>query len=163
MRRFDLTVTLYPPDAIAAATAVTAAVDRVADVVAAVHPDPTRITVDALVEVPARLIVRDWADDADLPGLLDVTRAALDAAVASAGGLAGWWVLAVPTDALPADHPERGPHRPRPPGPQADADYTASVLAASDRFAAYPLHESNLPRRPRTRWSWPGPGRWPAP
>lgn len=141
MRRFDLTVTLYPPDAIAAATAVTAAVDQVVEVVAEVHPDPTRITVDALVEVPAQLIVRDWADDADLPGLLNVTRAALDAAVASAGALAGWWVLAVPTDALPADHPERGPHRPRLPGPQDDADYTASVLAAADRFAAFPLHE----------------------
>lgn len=93
MRRFDLTVTLYPPDTIAAATAVTAAVDHAVEVVAEVHPDPTRITVDALVEVPARLTVRDWADDADLPGLLDVTRAALDAAVASGGALAGWWVL----------------------------------------------------------------------
>ena len=45
MRQFDLTVTLYPPDPIAAAAAVTAAVDQVVDVVAEVHPDRTRITV----------------------------------------------------------------------------------------------------------------------
>jgi hypothetical protein len=113
----------------------------VADVVAEVHPDPTRITFDALVEAPARLAVRDWADDGDLPGLLEVTRAALDAAVAHAGDLAGWWVLAVPTDALPVGHPDRGPRRLRPPGPHDDGAYTASVLAAADLFDAFPMQE----------------------
>ena len=121
MHQFDLTVTLYPPDTDTAThAAIIAAVDLVAEVVAEVHPDPTRMAVDAPVEAPVRLTVRGWADEVDLPELLTVTRDPLDAAVASAPGLAGWWVLAVPTDALPADHPHRSPSHSLT-GPEADA------------------------------------------
>jgi hypothetical protein len=140
MHQFDLTVNMYPPETDTAThAAIIAAVDLVAEVVAEVHPDPTRTTVDALVETPVRLTVRGWADDVDLPELLTVTRDALDAAVSSVPGLAGWWVLAVPTDALPADHPHRHPSHHRLTGPEADAAYRASVLAAADLFAAFPL------------------------
>ena len=51
MHQFDLTVTLYPPGtAIAIDEATSLAVDLIADLVADVHPDPTRIEVDAVVD-----------------------------------------------------------------------------------------------------------------
>ena len=51
MHQFDLTVTLYPPGtAIAIDEATSLAVDLIADLVADVHPNPTRIEVDAVVD-----------------------------------------------------------------------------------------------------------------